>query len=30
VLAEEGVTHLSKYGFGDGTEEPVLDLFLSA
>jgi citronellol/citronellal dehydrogenase len=29
VLAEEGVTDLSKYGFGDGSEEPVLDLFLS-
>jgi citronellol/citronellal dehydrogenase len=29
VLAEEGVTDLSKYGYGDGTAELALDLFLS-
>jgi citronellol/citronellal dehydrogenase len=29
VLAEEGVTDLSKYGFGDKQDELALDLFLS-
>jgi citronellol/citronellal dehydrogenase len=29
VLAAEGVTDLSKYGYGDGTAELALDLFLS-
>jgi citronellol/citronellal dehydrogenase len=29
VLATEGVTDLSKYGYGDGTAELALDLFLS-
>jgi citronellol/citronellal dehydrogenase len=29
VLAEEGITDLSKYGFGDKQDELALDLFLS-